>query len=213
MARRLPASCPFSGHLAYFYVCGRKTAVPGAENYAASHASTMKTTGHKRDRALWTLQSAGIQRWSAVAMALMFLASSCISPPEYPPEPFLEFASITRTDFSESLNEPIVLRVSFTDGDGDIGHGTPSAGDTTRNVFLEDSRVPGFPINYHIDAVEGVGNVSAISGFIDLRFNPGFFACLGSEPSDTLSLSLYLIDRAGNRSNTIRTPVLTLRCQ
>jgi hypothetical protein len=150
---------------------------------------------------------------TGLALALVLGASSCVSPPEYPVEPFLEFASISRTDFSESLEEAIVLRVSFTDGDGDIGHGSPSEGDTTRNVFLEDSRVPGFPINYHIDAVEGVGNISAISGFIDLRFNPGFFACLGTEPSDTLSLSLYLIDRAGNRSNTIRTPVLTLRCQ
>ncbi|MBI1192733.1 MAG: hypothetical protein GC205_06105 [Bacteroidetes bacterium] len=151
-----------------------------------------------------------------VAAAAVFAVSSCVSPPEYPLEPVLTFESITSTSLVEGSQDTIFLRFAFTDGDGDLGHGDPQAPepDTTRNVFLSDSRVPAFPIFYHIDEVAQSDNVQAISGFVDLRFNPGFFACLSlDDPQDTLSLSLYVIDRAGNRSNTIRTPVLTLTCQ
>jgi hypothetical protein len=149
--------------------------------------------------------------------ALLFgSVSSCVSPPEYPLEPVLTFESISSTTLVEGSQDTVFLRFAFTDGDGDLGHGDPQAPepDTTRNVFLADSRVPGFPIYYHIDEVAQSDNVQAISGFIDLRFNPGFFACLSlDEPQDTLSLSLYVVDRAGNRSNSIRTPLLTLTCQ
>ncbi len=152
----------------------------------------------------------------AMAVAAVLASSSCVSPPEYPLEPVLTFESITSTSLVEGNQDTIFLRFAFTDGDGDLGHGDPQAPepDTTRNVFLSDSRVPAFPIFYHIDEVAQSDNVQAISGFVDLRFNPGFFACLSlGEPLDTLSLSLYVIDRAGNRSNSIRTPVLTLVCQ
>ncbi len=156
-------------------------------------------------------------RASAVLTALagaLIAIPSCVSPPEYPLEPVLEFVSLSSTTLDEGLQDTVYLRFSFTDGDGDIGHGDPQAeeADTTRNVFLEDSRVPGFPIFYHIDAVEQAKNVQAISGFIDLRFNPGFFACLNLEARDTLILSLYIVDRAGRRSNTITTPPLTIEC-
>jgi len=150
------------------------------------------------------------------AVALLGSVSSCVSPPEYPLEPVLTFESISSTSLVEGSQDTVFLRFAFTDGDGDLGHGDPQAPepDTTRNVFLSDSRVPGFPIFYHIDEVAQSDNVQAISGFIDLRFNPGFFACLSlDEPQDTLSLSLYVVDRAGNRSNSIRTPLLTLTCQ
>ena len=148
--------------------------------------------------------------WTAAS-----LMSSCVSPPEYPLEPFLEFVSLSTNNITEGSTDTVFLRFSFTDGDGDVGNGDTQApeADTTRNVFLEDSRIVGFPINYHIDEVQQSGNVNAISGFVDLRFNPGFFACLGLGPVDTLSLSVYLIDRAGNRSNTIRTTPITLTCQ
>lgn len=140
--------------------------------------------------------------------------SSCVSPPEYPLEPVLEFVSLSTSTLTEGGSDTVILRIAFTDGDGDIGHGDPQIEtDSTRNVFLEDSRVPGFPIYYHINEVERNGNVQAISGFIDLRFNPGFFACLGLAAQDTLSLSLYIIDRAGNQSNTVRTTPITLTCQ
>ncbi len=148
------------------------------------------------------------------AASFMLLQQGCVSPPEYPVEPYIEFVSMSSLLIDEDGTDPVILRISFTDGDGDIGHGDPQIeADTTRNVFLEDSRVPGFPIYYHIDAVDEGRSVKAISGFIDLRFNSGFFGCLSLEAQDTLSLSMYIVDRAGNRSNTIRTPTITLNCR
>jgi hypothetical protein len=151
---------------------------------------------------------------AAAVLGLAALLGACVQPPEYPIEPVLTFRAISATTLDLSAPEEVFLSIDFTDGDGDLGQGNaedPDA-DTVKNVIVEDSRVPGFPILYHIDEVVPRSSVQAISGRIDLRFNPGFFACLNGEVADTLTLSVKVVDRAGNESNVVRTPELLLLC-
>ena len=152
-------------------------------------------------------------RWTGVLAGLLVIAS-CVQPPEYPLEPIIVFESISSTSLNEIGEDTVYLSLTFTDGDGNLGSGNaedPDA-DTVKNVIVEDTRQPGFPILYHIDEVVPRSNVQAISGRIDLRFDPGFFICFGSEEADTLRMTVRVIDRAGNESNTIQTPMLRLNC-
>lgn len=150
-----------------------------------------------------------------------FLAglASCVQPPEYPDEPAILFESMSTDRVARFGNDTVVVVVSFTDGDGDLGHGDQSdniedPADTVLNVFMVDSRLPGFPISFHIDSVPRQSNVPAISGTIELELNPFVMAwdCLNGLSEDTAVLSIRMIDRAGNSSNTVRTPPIFIDC-
>lgn len=63
-----------------------------------------------------------IRRLGFGVMALAI--SSCFDPPEYPNTPEIEFAGISFVDTPESAEataDTLVLRLDFTDGDGDLG--------------------------------------------------------------------------------------------
>lgn len=134
--------------------------------------------------------------------------ASCVQAPEYPLEPILEFRSISNTSLVELGGDTLYLLFGFTDGDGDLGFE-----DSVNSVFVEDSRIPGFPLSYYIQEVVPLSNVQAISGTMSILYPPGFFACLGEDPLDTFRLEVRIKDRAGNESNLVSTPLLQIECQ
>lgn len=155
----------------------------------------MKTSDHNL---LPLLAKVGL----AMLLITLTIISSCVKPPEYSEIPFIEFQSINTNTVIKGDTATVIIQVYFEDGDGDLGD------DTTQNVQLFDSRIPNFPIPFHIDSIEPRSKVEDISGTIELRLNPFVMAwdCLNDEDVDTTTLSLYIIDRAGNQSNTISIP-------
>jgi hypothetical protein len=156
-------------------------------------------------------------------LGLGFALFSCVQPPEYPIEPEIEYIGFNTLTFPQGgpnvPSDTLVLRFSFTDGDGDIGFD-----DSTIDIFLTDSRT-GFEEIRKLPVIpeEGVGN--GISGEITLRFpnQPTQICCLieGEQgcngpiegaPSDTFSYRVQIKDRAGNLSNVIQTETVTLVC-
>ena len=149
------------------------------------------------------------------------LLASCVSAPEYPDEPVITFESLSKSQIFQISNGPVDslrIQLSFTDGDGDLSR---LSGDSV-DIFLADSRFPQVIRPYSIPniPVEGTGN--GISGdlFIDIvnttniccLFNNQY--CVADErlPIDTFTYSIQIIDRAGNRSNTIRTTPIEVLC-
>ena len=124
----------------------------------------------------------------------VFIMGSCVDPPNYPDEPVLEFISLEPSLINEG--DPITISFSFTDGDGDLGND-----DGNVNGFLIDSRAPGFPEAFNIPYIDAVGNIPDISG--EISFTPSEPPCLNGLSSDTTTYSLYIVDRAGNKSNVI----------
>src|SRR5690606_28240519 len=90
---------------------------------------------------------------------------SCVKPPDYPIEPVIEFERMSRnTMFQGNTNtDSVVVTISFTDGDGDLG-----SNDGTMGIFLKDTRFEGDPRTFIIPfvPVQGVGN--GISGEIEM---------------------------------------------
>ncbi|HMO38326.1 MAG TPA: hypothetical protein PKC76_03420 [Saprospiraceae bacterium] len=149
--------------------------------------------------------------------------TACTEPPNYPDEPYIEFVGMNKNAIAQgsasSPRDTLAITFFFTDGNGDIGS------DTT-NFFLRDSRdnslIPNrlFPI-----PEQGSGN--GVSGEITIRI-PNKVAgpnicCIFPDrrvcqtdprfPQDTFSYSIQIKDRAGNLSNIIRTPPITILCR
>lgn len=144
----------------------------------------------------------------------------CIDPPDYPNEPEIEFLSWSKNTMNQGdLNgDSVLIRLTFTDGDGNIGY---PASDPTPDIFVIDSRTGIIQDRLKMPEVPEEGTGNGINGELTLRiFNTCCFfpknippcTVTNMYPTDTLHYEIYIEDRAGNRSNTISTPMMILRC-
>jgi hypothetical protein len=146
------------------------------------------------------------------------MMSACLDAPNYPDEPEIDFISLSKTVMQQGslFEDSTFVKISFTDGDGNLG-------DEDRvNIFLKDQRDTSetfttFKIPFIPE--EGAGN--GISGEITLLlftscciYDNGQAPCTPStfQPTDTLVYDLYIEDRAGNASNILTLPEITLLC-
>lgn len=141
-----------------------------------------------------------------IVLLISTLVSACVKPPEYPPEPRIELVEVNKVSFQEFDPDSLRVTIYFEDGDGDIG----GADVDSLNMFWEDSRVPGFQIASKIPFIELQGNHAAISG--NIYAVRGISQCINPVDVDTFYYTIQIRDRAGNWSNTIRTPDLYLNC-
>ncbi|MBR9922826.1 MAG: hypothetical protein GYB31_18520 [Bacteroidetes bacterium] len=159
-----------------------------------------------------------------VILGLSFTA--CIQPPDYPPEPEIEFISLSKTTMisGKSNEDQTLLTIAFTDGDGDIGN-FQTDGTSELDMFLIDNRTGDFAEKYSIPFVPEQGASNGISGEVYATlYNtcciyPPFVtdAATGCDPSqqylvDTLIYEIYIMDRAGNESNHVFTDPIYLLC-
>jgi len=147
----------------------------------------------------------------------------CEKPPSYSNVPIITSTSLTTnvvrsfTDTSAdalSLPDSLTVQINFTDGNGALG---VLSGDSIPDAFLIDSRVTpsgqhakdGFSIPY----ITPNGNVKAISGTISFHLSSQL---VGNEDGlhpdwDTIYYSIYVVDRNGNASNTVKTPLIYIK--
>jgi len=113
--------------------------------------------------------------------------------------------------------DSVTLVLNFTDGDGDIGG---IDGDLKQNLFVFDNRLDTLADPFVLPAIPAQGVRNGVQGEIRIRlYNtccliPGIPACDSSPdfPIDTVTYDVYMIDRAGNESNTVTTTMVTLLC-
>ncbi|NRB63062.1 MAG: hypothetical protein HRU40_08580 [Saprospiraceae bacterium] len=159
-------------------------------------------------------------------VGLAFWMNGCADAPSYPVEPEIEFLELNRTEILQSRNniqqiDTLIIRFSFTDGDGDLGDAD------SINIFLTDSR-DGFTHSFKVNEIPQLGSGDGISGEIALKltnspttkyfcctFPNTNLACIPSEqfPVDQMYYSIQIRDRAGNLSNTIQTELINILCQ
>ena len=161
-----------------------------------------------------------------IFFAGVIFLTSCKKPETYPVIPHIDFSNFTKTQNANGVDEKGILELSFTDGDGDIGL---SPDDTTapfnkgsvyyydffityfrkhKGVFIADS----LPMtnNSRIPVITPNGSNKAIKGTIDVNLfinNP----IPPVNKYDTICYDVYIVDRALNASNTIRTPEIIVK--
>lgn len=163
-------------------------------------------------------------KYFLLGSSLGFFAA-CSQPPDYPDEPQLEYVGVNKNSVVQGSrfapNDTLAILFKFTDGDGDLGNS-----DNTNNIVLLDSRDT-TQTPYKIPPVPEQGSGNGISGEITIlvpnRIGSGNICCIfpdlrvcQTDPTykqDTFSFSIQMTDRAGNKSNIIRTETITILCQ
>jgi hypothetical protein len=164
----------------------------------------------------------------AFASLLIISVSSCLKPVSYPDEPILETISYTIN------GDSLVLSVTFTDGDGDVGLNDNDTTDPYNpasfyhfNFYVEyyelmngswvkgtqDPAGQNFPLadtinfSYRIKNLTPVGQNKTLKGTINVTLEPVFYNVI-SNHNDSIKFRVSLIDRALHVSNFIETDTI-----
>lgn len=156
--------------------------------------------------------------------------SSCLKGPEYPIEPNITNITIDKTVI-DNFVESFVISIDFEDGDGDLGAIPDEGGEGTTpvdNVFIVDNRVnigldSVFFRQFSVETLTPSGGNQTIDGTIRVTINElccfnegGSAACPFNDvrtETNEVVFDIYVMDRAGHKSNTMQTPPLTIRCK
>ena len=142
--------------------------------------------------------------------------SGCIKPDDFPDEPRIVSVAVSKTTIQQ-LEESFIISIEFEDGDGDLGYPDD---DPQSSIFAIDSRT-GFEDAFILTDISPDGNVKSISGSIDVTIISeccipiSGIACDPSadyNPTDEVSYEVYIVDRAGNESNRVQTPAISIVC-
>jgi len=150
---------------------------------------------------------------------------ACTKPPDYSDIPEIGFISFSKNILNQGtgFQDTTYLTISFTDGDGDIG------GDTFKSIFFVDTRLTEFNdfLKFEAPIIPEQGTGNGISGEMTIQVfttccihpDPDFAPDACNAPFqatnvqyDTLIYDVYIQDRAGNKSNTIQTAPLLIKC-
>ena len=116
--------------------------------------------------------------------------------------PQINFVGISPETVTE-FESTVTITIAYQDGTGDIGFENPDS----PVVFVKDSRLAGED-GFHIPPLAPLNSNVPIQGNLDVVLKNTFI--LGNGDEETTNYEVYLIDRAGNKSNTIKTPDITI---
>ena len=116
--------------------------------------------------------------------------------------PSLKFLSISPNPAVKYQDE-VVIKVEYTDGDGDLGENTPDV----KNLFVTDSR-NNVTSQFRINQL-GPDSKVIIRGTLDVVLPPQSFVD-DNHSSESATYTVYVKDRAGNESNHVTTSAITI---
>lgn len=100
--------------------------------------------------------------------------------------------------------DPVKITIQYTDGNGDLGENTPDV----KNLYCTDSRNQ---VTYEFripQLAPDTANIT-ITGNLVFNLSPQGFVD-DNHTTETAVYSIYVTDRAGNKSNTVETTSLTI---
>lgn len=118
----------------------------------------------------------------------------------FSPIPEIELISVSPTEVV-AFRDSIVFELSYTDGDGDLGSMTED------NLFIEDDRIQ-VTHGFRVQEIVPNGEQVPITGTLRVIL-PNTIITDGST-SQTVTFMVYMKDEAGNESNRISSPSVTV---
>jgi len=116
--------------------------------------------------------------------------------------PVLEFKEISSTSVVQFDNS-IVVTFGYEDYQGDLGHQDPDI----VSLRVKDARLSDADM-YHIPPMTPEQQELHIKGTFSVNLNHVFL--LGNGASETTKFTIQIQDRAGNWSNEVVTPIVTI---
>ena len=135
----------------------------------------------------------------------VLVAMSCthkekIEPPSVIPEIKLITTSPGQV---KAFEDEIRFVIEYTDGDGDLG----TNDDKVRNVFVKDNRVDVIH-EFRLQQLAPDNATIAITGTFEIKLPNTII--VGSSAPETVTFSISVVDRAGNESNEVTSPEITV---
>ena len=157
----------------------------------------------------------------------------CLTPPDYPDEPSIEFKAfdVIRNARPRPFTpvDTLKITVSFKDGNGDLGltadeiqnSPPPFTGDNRYNYLLRVFRrtppaaqfteIPGLEFGQFFPLITGGVNAKPAPLKGDLTFRKAYDLGSPFRPGDEVRCTVSIKDRALNESNTITTSVKNIK--
>ena len=137
-------------------------------------------------------------------LALIFI--SCTkddeSSEELSNEPSISFVSLDPLEV-QNFNNSVTLTIKYKDNNGDLGFEDPDV----FSLYVKDARLDTADY-YHVPPLAPLGKNLIAEGQLDIVLNSMFI--LGNGDQEFAALSVKIKDRAGNWSNLVNTPAITI---
>jgi hypothetical protein len=116
--------------------------------------------------------------------------------------PVIKFLDVNSTSIKQ-FKDSLIIRFEYTDADGDIGEENPDKND----LFIKDRRLANADY-YFVKPLSPPGSEIKIKGIISVQIKNTFL--LGTGNSELTQFDIKLRDRAGNWSNSVNTPNISI---
>ena len=140
---------------------------------------------------------------TSILLLVLTVFCSCKNEEDTPKIPELNLVSITPLSLVQ-FEESIYIVIGYKDLDGDIGYENPDS----YALQIKDNRLTN-PDWYHVPPLSPIGSNVSIEGELSVKISSLFL--LGNGSQEETSFSIRMIDRAGNWSEEITTPQITIR--
>ncbi|MBC7450669.1 MAG: hypothetical protein H7259_04200 [Cytophagales bacterium] len=148
-----------------------------------------------------------------VLVTLAITTSSCKKAPNYSKIPAIEFESLTVISEFNTLTDSVYLKISFTDGDGNIGNAPAGPNDF---FAVLQKKIEGKYVDVNTNGLSFNGNLPllspySLSGPIDGTITNNILFLYSTHPAidvvkgDTVRFNVRIQDRAQNYSNWVTT--------
>lgn len=134
--------------------------------------------------------------------AMLLINSSCKKEETISATPTISFVSISPNPAIKNTDEIDIL-IEYTDGDGDLGENTSDK----KNVFVTDER-NNVTYEFRISQLSPTTGI-IIKGKLNIHLPAQGFID-DTHTSETATYKIYVLDRAGNKSNELKTSALTI---
>lgn len=134
-------------------------------------------------------------------LVTIILFSSCKKEEEVGNAPELTYKSVDKNDIKDFEN--LEITITYSDNDGDLGENDANI----KNCFVTDSR-NNVTYEYRISQLAPDNASISITG--DLNITIENVSLTDGATSETITYDIYVVDRAGNQSNTVTTEAITI---
>lgn len=133
----------------------------------------------------------------------------CLKDDEFSVVPDLSFKSFKTYSANGIDIDSAKFTFSFTDGDGDIGSSDTTVVNCFMNYYEEDGDTlkffPAFVREYRLPSLTPNAKDQSIEGEVSLTIKPA--PIFNPATDSAYQWRCYLVDRAGNESNEVLTPI------
>lgn len=122
--------------------------------------------------------------------------------PPFSTTPEISFKTVTPS-VAVAFKDSLTFEIMYKDGDGDLGENNANV----ENLFLTDNRI-NLTYKYRIKQLAPDGDPIPIQGSLSIILKNT--ALTDTNATQTTTFSIYVLDRAGNKSNVIESKLVTV---